>query len=83
MPTVLRQAGLRVVIWPNDHSPPHVHVFSGSGEAKIALDGPSGHPQLVENRRMGRPDVAKALRLVAEHRAMLARKWKEIHGRVD
>ncbi|MCF3947436.1 DUF4160 domain-containing protein [Acidiphilium iwatense] len=26
MPTVLRIGGLRVVVYPNDHRPPHVHV---------------------------------------------------------
>jgi hypothetical protein len=27
MPTVLRTAGLRVVIYPNDHPPAHVYVL--------------------------------------------------------
>jgi hypothetical protein len=27
MPTVLRIGGLRVVIYPNDHPPAHVHVL--------------------------------------------------------
>jgi hypothetical protein len=83
MPTVLRGAGLRLVIWPNDHSPAHVHVFSSDGEASIALGAPGGHPRLLENRRMKRADVAKALELISGHRAMLARKWKEIHGSLD
>ncbi|WHZ20694.1 MAG: hypothetical protein OJF55_002843 [Rhodanobacteraceae bacterium] len=27
MPTILRLGGLRVVIYPNDHRPAHVHVI--------------------------------------------------------
>jgi len=83
MPTLLRNGGLRLVIWPNDHSPPHVQVFSGNAEAKIELGEAGEHPRLIENRRMKRSEIAKALALVAEHRVMLARKWREIHGPVD
>ena len=36
MPTVLRIGGLRVVIYPNDHRPAHVHVI-GDGEAVFIL----------------------------------------------
>ena len=43
MPTVLRIGGLRFVIWPNDHDPAHVHVFSAEAEAKIELGEPNGH----------------------------------------
>ncbi|MCY4396412.1 MAG: DUF4160 domain-containing protein [Rhodospirillaceae bacterium] len=37
MPTVLRLDGLRVVIYPNDHRPAHVHVVGGDGEAVFDL----------------------------------------------
>lgn len=50
MPTVLRIDGLRFVIWPNDHAPAHVHVFSPEAEAKIELGDEGSHPRLVENR---------------------------------
>lgn len=50
MPTVLRIGRLRFVIWPNDHDPAHVHVFSAEAEAKIELGEPNGHPRLIENR---------------------------------
>ena len=62
MPTVLRIGGLRFVIWPNDHGPAHVHVFSAEAEAKIELGEPDGHPRLIDNRRMKRSDLLKALK---------------------
>ena len=42
MVTVHRAHGFRFVIFPNDHSPPHVHVFGQGGEVKIVLEGPGG-----------------------------------------
>jgi len=83
MPTVLRVHGLRFVIWPNDHIPPHLHVFSADAEATILLGEPGepgGYPGLLENRRMGRRDVARALETVLEHQSMFLRRWREIHG---
>jgi hypothetical protein len=80
MPTVLRIGGLRFVIWPNDHSPPHVHVFSADAEAKIDLGAPDGTPRLIENRRMKHQDLAVALKGTLENQAMLLRRWSEIHG---
>jgi len=80
MPTVLRIDGLRFVIWPNDHAPPHVHVFSAEAEAKIDLGELNGYPRLIENRRMKKNELAKALKGVFENRSMLLNKWSEFHG---
>ncbi|MGH8228251.1 MAG: DUF4160 domain-containing protein [Steroidobacteraceae bacterium] len=80
LPTVLRVDDLRVVIWPNDHAPAHVHIFSAEAEAKIELREASPYPRLVENRRMKPADLAKALGTVREHRTLLIEKWREIHG---
>jgi hypothetical protein len=46
MPTVLRVGSLRFVIWPNDHDPAHVHVFSAEAEAKIELGGAKRTPSI-------------------------------------
>jgi len=80
MPTVLRIDGLRFVLWSNDHAPPHIHVFSAEAEARIELGELNGYPRLIENRRMNKSDLAKALKGVFEHRSMLLQKWNEIHG---
>ena len=80
MPTVLRIGGLRFAIWLNDHEPAHVHVFSAEAEAKIELGNPNGRPRLIENRRMKRSDLSKALKCVSEHRLLLMEKWNKYHG---
>ncbi len=79
MPAVLRVGGLRFVIWPNDHDPPHVQVFSADAESRIELGKPNGHPRLIDNRRMKRSDVAKALKVVFENRPLLIEKLSEFH----
>ena len=76
MPTVWREGNLRVVIYTDDHPPPHVHVF-GDGETKIALTGEVGVVRVVgttvsESRR--------ALAIVREKRDMLIERWNDIHG---
>ena len=80
MPTVLRIGALRFVIWPNDHDAAHVHVFSAEAETKIELGEPNGHPRLIENRRMNRSDLSKALKSVSQHRLLLVEKWSKFHG---
>ncbi len=49
MVTVLRVNGFRVVIYPNDHRPAHVHVISAEHEAVFNLNCPDGPPSLREN----------------------------------
>lgn len=83
MSTVLRIDGLRFVIWPNDHSPAHVHVFSADGEAKIELTSANGFPRLIENRRMKHYELAKALAAVFANQQKLTAEWKVLHGKLD
>jgi hypothetical protein len=77
--TVLREAGLRVVIFLDDHEPAHVHVF-GDGHAKIDLVGPKGSPVLVWAEGMKRNEVRRALQIVVANQATLLARWEEIHG---
>ena len=82
MVTVFRAQGLRVVIFVDDHSPAHVHVF-GDGQAKINLLGAAGAPDLVWTDGMTRSESRRAMRIVVERRAMLLARRKDIHGRAD
>ncbi len=80
MPTVLRTGSIRFVMWPNDHSPAHVHAIAGDAEATIELGGHGVHPRLIMNCGMKRADLADALRAVYEHQAALLERWRAIHG---
>jgi hypothetical protein len=79
MVTVHREAGLRFVIFVDDHEPGHVHVV-GDGKAKINLAGADGSPELVYNDGFKAGDIRRALRIVAEQQTKLQAKWDEYHG---
>lgn len=79
MVTVFRAHGLRVVIFVDDHTPAHVHVF-GDGEAKINLLGGDEGPELIWARGMNRAEVRRAIRIVVERKAALLARWRDIHG---
>ncbi len=83
MPTVLRVAGLRFIIWPDDHLPPHVHVFGADGSVKIAIGSASSPPRLMAVAGLSRKQAADALRAVAANRKLMLDVWESIHGRLD
>lgn len=80
MPTVLRFDGLRVVIYPNDHQPAHVHVIGDGLEAIFSLASDDGRPELIENFGFRTRDVARISASLAEAREHLAAEWRRIHG---
>jgi hypothetical protein len=47
VPTVLGLHELRVVIYPNDHRPAHVHVIGSDHEAVFRLGCPDGPVKLL------------------------------------
>ena len=79
MPTVLRAGNLRVIIYTDDHPPPHVHVF-GDGEIKIALTGPDDRARLVRVVGADLRESRRALHIVREKRDYLLARWSDIHG---
>lgn len=80
MVTIHRSAGLRFVIYTNDHDPAHVHAIAGDGEAKINLSGASGAPELVWVVGLKRSVVRRALTIVEQHRDEFLSRWEGIHG---
>ncbi|MGH8227256.1 MAG: DUF4160 domain-containing protein [Steroidobacteraceae bacterium] len=80
VPTILRLDGLRVVVYPSDHTPEHVHVLGPDVEAVLELNCPAGPVTLRESFGFS----ARRLRdLMAELEArlpMLCSEWERIHG---
>lgn len=79
MPVIYRYDGFRIVIYPHDHPPPHVHVSNAGGEVVIEIE------TLVIRRRRGmrEKDVVRAVGVVADLTDMLLESWREIHGQED
>ncbi|TKT43742.1 DUF4160 domain-containing protein [Rhizobium sp. LC145] len=80
MPTLLRFAGLRVVIYPNDHRPAHVHVKGAGGEAVFLLNCPDGPPELRESYGFKLPDLRRIEDALTSELATLCVAWSEHHG---
>ena len=80
MPTVMTIDGLRVVIYPNDHEPAHVHVMGDGNEARVALQGAGGQVELIENYGFKGREIAKIKAALTGQQEALVSKWREIHG---
>jgi hypothetical protein len=69
---------LRLVIYPNDHGPPHVHVLGPGRELKVRL---KDSPVLVSI--LGKPkndEISKGIEAVQEYLWDLTSLWGDLHG---
>ena len=80
MPTILLFNGLRVVIYPNDHRPEHVHVIGNECEAVFNLNCAEGPPTLRENYGFAKRRLEIIADQLADHLTLLCSKWRDIHG---
>ena len=75
--TSIRVKQLRLVVYPNDHPPPHTHVLGPGWEIRIELSHPpalltvAGKPKATE--------VAAALMATAERLPELRTLWSDLH----
>ncbi len=82
VPTVLRLPGLRVVIYPNDHRPAHVHVIGNGHEAIFELNCPDGPVSLRENFGFAQHELTSIQKALSEQVQQLCKAWEGIHGHV-
>lgn len=80
MPTVLSFDGLRVVIYPNDHRPAHVHVIGRGKEAVLLLNCPDGPADVRENFGFSGRELQHIVTGLAASITALCQKWSEVHG---
>ena len=80
MPSVLRFDGLRVVVYPNDHRPPHVHVMGKGHEAIFNLNCSSGPVELRENYGFSWRELGRIQRELNGSLGRLCEAWERIHG---
>jgi Domain of unknown function (DUF4160) len=79
MPTVLRFNGLRIVIYPNDHRPAHVHVIGRGLEAVFNFHSSTGPVELRENYGFSRRELSQIKTVLEGNLEELARAWERIH----
>jgi hypothetical protein len=80
MPAVATILGLRVMIYPNDHRPAHVHVIGGGLEAIFDLHCPDGPLEVRENYGFSRSDVRRLKAALHREIVALCENWSLIHG---
>ena len=79
MPTVLRIGNLRVVVYPNDHRPAHVHIIGPGPEAVFYLNCSTGSVRLRENDGFPHRELNRIELALNKHVVELCAAWKEIH----
>ncbi|MER2248296.1 DUF4160 domain-containing protein [Methylorubrum podarium] len=80
MPTVLRIGAFRIVIYPNDHRPAHVHAIGPDGEAVFLLNCPDGPTAIREVRGLSFRDAQAVARELDARVPALCASWETIHG---
>ncbi len=82
-PTVGSVGGVTLVIWPDDHDPPHVHAIlgtpntSGARQSRIAIqtgnviDKPS-------SRTLPTAKTRQVQQWIAQHRDELQARWQQL-----
>lgn len=75
MVTILREHGLRFVIYTADHEPAHVHVF-GDGEARIDIV----NLRVITQGGLSDRDVRRAVAVIEADRDLFMDTWRKYHG---
>ncbi len=74
MPTVFTKDGFRFFFYSNDHTPIHVHVRKGNGEAVFEVEGTV---ILRESVGLKTKELSKAEDLADENIELIIQKWHE------
>jgi hypothetical protein len=78
VPKVIDENGYRVSVWPNDHPPPHVHVYRADRECLVEIGVPGDvAAALYENRGMSTKEWQGAVALVQKYQEQSRKKWEE------
>lgn len=76
MPVVIRIGRFKIVIYPKDHAPAHVHVLAENAEAKFELK--SG--KCIAAIGYASHTLNELERLVKENSDLLMEAWKTYEG---
>jgi hypothetical protein len=80
MPTILTLSNvLRVVIFPNDHPPRHVHVIGPNGEAVFELNCPDGPVSIREYFGFRTKQLNAIATELMKVLSRLCAEWERIH----
>ncbi len=78
---IFRIDGFKVVLFSDDHSPPHVHVRKGDFEVKVNISGDRAELMIGEekSKRAANKKLRKqALKIVNDNLETLMAEWRKI-----
>ena len=81
MAEIFRLNGFKVVVFSDDHDPPHVHIRKGDFEVKIDISGDFAVLMAGEatSKRAADPKLRKqALKIANNNLTMLMNEWRLI-----
>ena len=75
--TVFRERGYRFFFFSREEARPHIHVYSGDGEAKFWIE-----PDIELARYYGysQNQLREIQNIVEEHRNVIRTEWREHFG---
>lgn len=65
--------GLRFYFYSDEHLPIHIHVASGDGRAKIAVET----AEVIENQGVKPKDLKRAVEAVKQYKDDIIQSWNE------
>lgn len=79
MPTVVRTRGYHVVVYTDDHPPPHVHVRKDGADVKVLLlaDGVKLHSV---KRKLSAAKIREAGAICSDHLGECWKVWRRYYG---
>ncbi|MFN3854142.1 MAG: DUF4160 domain-containing protein [Phreatobacter sp.] len=76
----MRIGACRVVVYPDDHRPSHVHLIGHGYEPVFQLNCPDGPVALREHHGFPRHELGRFRTDIEANLAELCRRWRIIHG---
>ena len=76
-PTVFRERGYRFFFFSREEARPHIHVYSGDGEAKFWIDP---KVELARNYGYTSTQLREIESIIEEHRDVIQTAWREHFG---
>jgi hypothetical protein len=77
MPVIFEKDGYKFFFYSNDHTPMHVHVRKGGGEAVFNVES---EIDLRESQGLKVQELSKAQELAKQNREIIIQKWHEYLG---
>lgn len=73
----IRYQQLRLVIYPNDHPPPHTHIIGPGWEMRVRLTKPPSLISIYGDPKQN--EISKALRATNENLNTLNQYWSNLY----